>query len=240
VDNKYIFSLNSISKMSTRKVSNLTKKKVAACQEWKCKLCNCLLDECFEIDHIICIKDGGNNEECNLQALCPNCHRKKTNNDIYKPKKETKETKETKEKVHLPQWWKEYLEHPERQGRFVCDMVRSSYPQLVWNKDITNLNKYTVDELKIMLASINGQVKNGTKKEIVSFINDESIKRNNLMEQFINPVVTILPPTDIIHSKQKTTTEKISKLITSTVNTTTMNPMMDPMMMNPMRRAMYN
>jgi hypothetical protein len=151
-----------------------------------------------------------------------------------------KETKETKEKVHLPQWWKEYLEHPERQGRFVCDMVRSSYPQLVWNKDITNLNKYTVDELKIMLASINGQVKNGTKKEIVSFINDESIKRNNLMEKFINPVVTILPPTNIIHSKQ-TTTGKISKLITSTVNTTMTNPiMMDPMMMNPMRRAMYN
>jgi len=232
--------------MSTRKVSNLTKKKVAACQEWKCKLCNCLLDECFEIDHIICIKDGGSNEECNLQALCPNCHRKKTNSDIYKQKKETKETKEIKEikeikeKVHLPQWWKEYLEHPERQGRFVCDMVRSSYPQLVWNKDITNLNKYTVDELKIMLASINGQVKNGTKKEIVSFINDESIKRNNLMEQFINPVVTVLPPTNIIHSKQ-TTAGKISKLITSTVNTTMTNPiMMDPMMMNPMMRAMYN
>jgi hypothetical protein len=119
-------------------------------------------------------------------------------------------------------------------------MVRSSYPQLVWNKDITNLNKYTVDELKIMLASINGQVKNGTKKEIISFINDESIKRNNLMEQFINPVVTVLPPTNIIHSKQ-TTTGKISKLITSTVNTTMTNPiMMDPMMMNPMRRAMYN
>ena len=223
--------------MSTRKVSNLTKKKVAACQEWKCKLCNYLLDECFEIDHIICIKDGGSNEECNLQALCPNCHRKKTNSDIFKPKKETKE------KVHLPQWWKEYLEHPERQGRFVCDMVRSSYPQLVWNKDITNLNKYTVDELKIMLASINGQVKNGTKKEIVSFISDESIKRNNLMEQFVNPVVNILPPTNIIHSKQ-TTTEKISKLITPTVNTITtntmMNPMMNPMMINPMMRAMYN
>jgi hypothetical protein len=119
-------------------------------------------------------------------------------------------------------------------------MIKSSYPLLVWNKDITNFNKYSLDELKIMLASINGQVRNGTKKEIVSFINDESIKRNNLMEQFINPVVTILPPTDIIHLKQ-TTTGKISKLITSTVNTTTMNPMMmDPMMMNPMRRAMYN
>jgi len=34
--------------------------------------------------------------------------------------------------------------------------------------------------------------------------------------------------------------KKISKLITSTVNTTTINPMMDPMMMNPMMRAMYN
>lgn len=60
--------------MPTRKVSNLTKKKVASCQEWKCKSCSSLLDECFEIDHIICIKDGGSNEESNLQALCPNCH----------------------------------------------------------------------------------------------------------------------------------------------------------------------
>lgn len=221
--------------MSTRKVTNLTKKRVASCQEWKCKLCNCLLDECFEIDHIICIKDGGSNEEINLQALCPNCHRKKTNTDIYKP------TKETKEKVYLPQWWKEYLEHPERQGRFVYEMVRSSYPHLVYNKDITNLNKYTVDELKIMLATINGQVKNGTKKEIILFINNESIKRNNLTEQFINQSVTISPHTDIIRSKQ-TTTEKISNQITSTANTKLLDPMMmDPMMVNyRMMRAMYN
>ena len=45
--------------MPARKVSNLTKKKVASSQEWKCKSCSSLLDECFEIDHIICIKDGG-------------------------------------------------------------------------------------------------------------------------------------------------------------------------------------
>jgi hypothetical protein len=163
--------------MSTRKVSNLTKKKIAACQEWKCKCCNSLLDECFEIDHVMCIKDGGSNEEDNLQALCPNCHRKKTNDDIHKPKKETKETKETKEKVTLPQWWNDYLQRNESQNKFVSEMIKSSYPLLVWNKDITNFNKYSLDELKIMLASINGQVRNGTKKEMVQLLKDESEKR---------------------------------------------------------------
>ena len=219
--------------MSARKVSNLTKKKIAACQEWKCKCCNSLLDECFEIDHIICIKDGGSNEEDNLQALCPNCHRKKTNNDIYKP------TKETKEQIHLPQWWNEYLEHPERQGRFVCEMIKSSYPQLVWNKDISNFNKYTVAELKIMLASINGQVKNGTKKEIVSFLNNESEKRNNLAEQFTNQAVIGASQLNCIHSKQ-TTSAKLTKTIASTINHTMMDPMMiNTMMMDPMMRAKY-
>ena len=58
--------------MSSRKISNLTKKKIASSQEWKCKKCCLLLDECYEIDHIICVKDGGTNEESNLQALCPN------------------------------------------------------------------------------------------------------------------------------------------------------------------------
>ena len=153
--------------MSSRKISNLTKKKIASSQEWKCKKCCLLLDECYEIDHIICVKDGGTNEESNLQALCPNCHRKKTNSDISKPKKETKLSKD---KTSLPVWWNEYIEHPERQGRFVSNIVKHTYPNLVWNKDITNYNKYTVDELKIMLASINGKVKNGTKKEIMSFV----------------------------------------------------------------------
>ena len=62
IDIIFNYNLYYIKKMPTRKVSNLTKKKVASCQEWKCKYCNSLLDECFEIDHIICIKDGGSNE----------------------------------------------------------------------------------------------------------------------------------------------------------------------------------
>ena len=230
--------------MPARKVSNLTKKKIASCQEWKCKSCSSLLDECFEIDHIICIKDGGSNEESNLQALCPNCHRKKTNNDISKPKKELKEKKEQKEKAGLPVWWNEYLEHPERQGQFVSGMIKTSHPNLVWNKDITNFNKYTVDELKIMLASINGQVKNGTKKEIVSFLKDESDKRNKLVQQFTNQIVT--PRTNNLGNKQtkQTSNIKISKHITSMVNPVMMNPMLMNHMRNQngnlMTNALYN
>ena len=224
--------------MPARKVSNLTKKKVASCQQWKCKSCSSLLDECFEIDHIICIKDGGSNEESNLQALCPNCHRKKTNNDISKPKKEQKE------KTGLPSWWNEYLEHPERQGQFVSGMIKTSHPNLVWNKDITNFNKYTVDELKIILASINGQVKNGTKKEIVSFLRDESEKRNKLVQQFTNQVVT--PRTNNVENRQtkQTSNIKISKQITHMVNPVMMNPMLMNSMGNKngnlMANALYN
>ena len=168
--------------MSSRKVTNLTKKKVASSQSWKCKSCSNILDECFEIDHIICIKDGGNNEESNLQALCPNCHRKKTNTDITTKKTAKKESKN--EATKLPVWWNKYIENPNEQGKFVCSMVKSAYPHLVWNKTITNFNKYTVDELKIMLASINGKVRNGTKKEIISFLKDESEKMNTMMQSF--------------------------------------------------------
>ena len=227
--------------MTVRKVSNLIKKRIAASQEWKCKSCSSLFDECFEIDHIICIKDGGNNDESNLQALCPNCHRKKTNNDISKPKKELTEKNKLKEKIELPTWWNEYIENPQRQGSFVAGMIKNSYSNLVWNKDITNFNKYTVNELKIMLASINGQVKNGTKKEIISFLKDESDKINKLVQQFTNQVVT--PRTNNVGNKQ-TSNIKISKQITPMVNHVMMNPMlMNPMGNqngNPMANALYN
>lgn len=61
-----------------RNVSPKTKKIVASNQQWKCNLCNNLLDYTFEVDHIHELRYGGSNEIHNLQALCPNCHRKKT------------------------------------------------------------------------------------------------------------------------------------------------------------------
>lgn len=61
-----------------RNVTDKTKKLVGAQQQWKCASCRNTLDETYEVDHIKRLADGGNNEPGNLQALCPNCHRKKT------------------------------------------------------------------------------------------------------------------------------------------------------------------
>lgn len=64
-----------------RNVTGLTKKKVAASQQWKCGHCKATLDETYEVDHIKALFQGGTNDPDNLVALCPNCHRKKTVNE---------------------------------------------------------------------------------------------------------------------------------------------------------------
>jgi predicted HNH restriction endonuclease len=61
-----------------RNVSGLMKKKIAAGQQWKCGNCKATLDETYEVDHKLALFKGGSNDESNLVALCPNCHRKKT------------------------------------------------------------------------------------------------------------------------------------------------------------------
>lgn len=68
----------SASTKEKRNVSNLMKKKVAASQGWKCGNCGTLLDETWEVDHKLALFKGGSNDESNLVALCPHCHRKKT------------------------------------------------------------------------------------------------------------------------------------------------------------------
>ena len=182
--------------MSKRNVTATMKKKVASDQAWKCKGCSNMLDECYEIDHVICIKDGGSNEENNLQALCPNCHRKKTNNDMAKKKEKKKaekekepkekEPKEKKEKVILPVFWNEYVDKNEPYNKFASGLIKNKYPDLVWNKDM-KLNGYTVDELKIIHASIQGKFRNGSKKEIISFIEDYAKKMAAMNSRVFTP-----------------------------------------------------
>jgi hypothetical protein len=65
-----------------RNVTERTKKIVASNQQWKCLHCNSILDYTYEIDHKIPLYKGGNNDINNLQALCRNCHGKKTYNYI--------------------------------------------------------------------------------------------------------------------------------------------------------------
>ena len=65
-------------KVKKRKVSETTKKVVAANQRWHCSMCNNMLDASYEVDHIVPLYKGGDNSINNLQALCRNCHGKKT------------------------------------------------------------------------------------------------------------------------------------------------------------------
>lgn len=70
-----------IRRVEKRKVSEQTKKYVAAKQLWKCLMCKKLLDASYEVDHRIPLYKGGTNKVDNLQALCRNCHGLKTVED---------------------------------------------------------------------------------------------------------------------------------------------------------------
>ena len=61
-----------------RSVSESKKKYVASNQNWKCGKCQKILDASFEIDHKIELQHGGTNHVNNLEALCRDCHGKKT------------------------------------------------------------------------------------------------------------------------------------------------------------------
>ena len=76
VDTKTLFQNNN--KKVRRNVNESKKKYVAFGQRWICQKCNQILDAAYEIDHIIPLYKGGNNDVTNLEALCRNCHGKKT------------------------------------------------------------------------------------------------------------------------------------------------------------------
>lgn len=70
---------------SRRAIPVVDKLHVAARQQWKCANCKNTLTEFFEIDHILAIALGGDEDTLtNLQALCSDCHRHKTLFDIRK------------------------------------------------------------------------------------------------------------------------------------------------------------
>jgi len=61
-----------------RSVSETKKKYIAANQNWKCKHCSKQLPAWFEVDHVMKLEYGGSNSIENLEALCRDCHGKKT------------------------------------------------------------------------------------------------------------------------------------------------------------------
>ena len=65
-------------RMHNRSVSPVKKKYIASLQQWCCASCKSQLDAWFEVDHKIRLDQGGSNHVSNLEALCRNCHGKKT------------------------------------------------------------------------------------------------------------------------------------------------------------------
>jgi len=61
-----------------RNVTNAMKKIVGAKYEWKCAGCKSILDEGYQVDHIIPLFKNGTNDIDNLQPLCGTCHNKKS------------------------------------------------------------------------------------------------------------------------------------------------------------------
>ena len=61
-----------------RSVSETKKKFVASQQGWTCNKCKNQLPAWFEVDHITRLEYGGSNHVDNLEALCRDCHGRKT------------------------------------------------------------------------------------------------------------------------------------------------------------------
>ena len=79
--NNFIPPQNKKSNRHKRNVSESKKKYIASNQKWHCTHCNQILDNTFEVDHIIPLYKGGTNDLNNLEALCRNCHGVKTFKD---------------------------------------------------------------------------------------------------------------------------------------------------------------
>lgn len=110
-----------------RKVTAAMKKRVAGRQRftcagniegYKCPQNGSPFDEAgYEIDHIVELRDGGSNDESNLQALCLMCHRVKTTRKSSSPKQtpppkpKKKEDKEVIYRIRLDN------------GRYLCKYV---------------------------------------------------------------------------------------------------------------------
>ena len=86
-------SLSFAKKQTRKKFSIIIQKQVAANQKWLCVGLKCskkekmeekLLPPTFEIDHKHGLQFGGTNDLTNLQALCPDCHRQKSQDEMLK------------------------------------------------------------------------------------------------------------------------------------------------------------
>ena len=70
--------------MGKRRFNAHIKRSVAARWKWLCAVCGAMLDEYFEIDHIVPLNEGGEDTEENAQPLCMWDHAEKTREEEKK------------------------------------------------------------------------------------------------------------------------------------------------------------
>ena len=74
--------LNGIKRKPKRKFNQALRIDIAYRQGYACNVCNLFpIPPTFELDHIVRLADGGEDSEENLQALCVECHARKTRSE---------------------------------------------------------------------------------------------------------------------------------------------------------------
>ena len=69
--------------VKSRNIGTRKKIRVLWRQQMKCNICSTgFMSREWDIDHVIPIFSGGTNDIDNLQALCLDCHREKTRDDM--------------------------------------------------------------------------------------------------------------------------------------------------------------
>jgi 5-methylcytosine-specific restriction endonuclease McrA len=64
--------------LKRKKLTDAVRRIIAANQRWNCDICGELLDAWFEIDHIVALRNGGEDVLSNMRALHRSCHQAKT------------------------------------------------------------------------------------------------------------------------------------------------------------------
>lgn len=79
-------------KRGKRAYSTTHRIEIAYKSKYRCNMCDMILPPTFECDHIVELQDGGMDTYENLQAVCNNCHAKKTRANVLRRDKAFKET----------------------------------------------------------------------------------------------------------------------------------------------------
>lgn len=142
-------------------------KRTAASQAWKCAHCLCVLPPEFELDHIIPLFEGGpDNYETNSQALCPNCHARKT--QLERIRKREREKLQREHEVQAA--WEAHVETVDTEerrrrtdtrlgkGQLRCNLCNITYFE-IFKHDCVVVAQRIESRLRVGESSSKGQSK---------------------------------------------------------------------------------